>query len=231
MVENISASPDEDITSLSTEFNRNYGIVSAMADRDGGQWSLEVQREALHRGDESAESDNRSRSSPIGAQPEGIAHDRALGKAAEDRTLRGYSSVLGQRRQPVADLTVRRQESLGVGEADPADNIPVRAERGKRERTPWGYPEQVPLRVKNVEERVEVTFVSSAPVEKDESPFRAICRMTNPVGECVDGDDRHVEDSPLRLALGACPIPSGARKRGQDSFQFLPEMLEFRWER
>ena len=81
----------------------------------------------------------------------------------------GRDPVLGEHVvEPGRELRIGGLERLGVGIADPPDDVPVRAARRQRQRAARGRPEQAPLGVEHVKEREQVPLVGAAPVKEDE---------------------------------------------------------------
>ena len=90
------------------------GVVGAVPDRDRRQRALEVEREALDGRDEPAQGEDAGRTRPVRAEPEGIAHHRALGEAADHGSFRRDAEPV----QPGRGALVAGPERLGVREAE-----------------------------------------------------------------------------------------------------------------
>ena len=168
--------PIEDVASRLLErsartpppLDADHRIERAVTDRDRRERRGEVDLEALHGGNEARQGDDRSRAGTPAAQAERVAHHRALREAAEHRPAGGDARLLGQPVQPLARETIRGQERVGVGIADLAYRVPMRASGREVERTARRDAEQPSLRVEHVEQREEVVLVGAAPVEEDE---------------------------------------------------------------
>ena len=116
--------------------------------------------------------ENPRRPGPIRAEPEGVAHHRALREPAEHGSLRrdsglGHQAVEELRREPVG-----RQEAFGRRIAELGELVPVRASRRQRERPARRHADEASLRVERVEQREEVVLVGAASVEEDQCPVR-----------------------------------------------------------
>jgi hypothetical protein len=120
-IEDVGTGRLELLLRLPAPFDADHGVVGAVPDCDRRQWTLEVEREPLDGRDESAQGENAGRPRPVRAQPERVAHHRALGEAADHGSLRRDTEAV----HPGRRALVASQEGLRVREAELADDVPV----------------------------------------------------------------------------------------------------------
>src|SRR5438105_3178860 len=155
-IAHLRAGSFEQLLRAAAELDGDHVVERPVADRDRRQRRLEVELEALDDGDEAGEGDDRRRPRSILAEPERVAHHGALREAAEDRVLRRDPGLSRERVEPAGGAVEGRVERLRVGRRDAAERVPMRAARRERERAAQRHPDQAPLRVEEVEQRVEV---------------------------------------------------------------------------
>ena len=188
-VEHVRAGLLEDRPRAAAELHRDHRVERAVADRDGRERRSQVGLEALDDGDEPGERDDPRGPRPARPESERVRHHRALREAAEHRSLRRDPGLGGQVVEPARCEIERRPERRGVGEADLADDVPVRAAGRQRERPARRDSDQPPLGVEHVEQRVEVVLARTAAVEEDERPVRLAGRRAD---EVLEGAAAHL---------------------------------------
>ena len=96
-VQHVGAGVLEELLRASAPLDCDHRVVGSVADRDRRQRALEVELEALDGRHEAAQRDDPRGARPVGAEPERVAHHRALRETAEDGAL-GRDAVLGRER-------------------------------------------------------------------------------------------------------------------------------------
>ena len=166
--------PARHLLRLGRELRRDHGIERAVRDRDRDVLEARrVERPPLDTRHEPGHRNERSRARTVGAEAHRVAHDRPLREAAEHDALDRHREVVEKRGETGRRLVERRR----IGCRDPAERVPVPSAGREAVRAARRDPEQPPVRVEQVEERIQVVLVGPAPVEQHERARRSPRRL------------------------------------------------------
>ena len=158
-------------------------VVDAVADRNRRQRRREVDLEPFDLGEEAAERENPRRPGTTRAEPERVAHHRALREPAEHGSLRRDPGLGRESVEELGRELIGGQKAVRRRIAELAELVPVRTSRWQRERPARSHADEAPLRVERFQQREEVVLVGAASVKEDERAFGLTFGGTGSVGE------------------------------------------------
>ena len=138
--------------------------------------------------------------------PSATAHDDggALAEAADHRLLPGDPAVAQLVVEESAELLERVDEGVLVGVPDLLDHVPVPpARRDVGQRRARCHPEQPPVRVELVEQRIEIALVDAAAVQQDQRALGLAGRLASQMDQ-LDDLTRAVAARLLRRGHAGC---------------------------
>ncbi len=173
VVLDVEAAGDEQLACAASEVDVHDRVVAAVRDEDAQvRTAREVGLPPGNRRNEAGEREDPGRRRPVGSQAERVAHDRPHREPAENGPFRRRTGSLPLLLVERGQLPVGSVEGLRIGVADAGHDVPVMARpAGQRQRCARRDDVEPLLRVEDVCEREEISFVGAPSVMEHQQTF------------------------------------------------------------